>query len=198
MTWAVVTTSLVVLSLAFLVATIAQIQDAHDDDRYFRLSIRFWTTLAALGLALLVAFVPPVMDLRWLPHGAAEVTTVLASIPALVVVFGGLWNAVHLVGARDRRRDALTCPDETEARVIARDRRLFGHDILSVTVEASVPSPAPGRDLAYRWRESEPVERRRFVETCPGDQWGRLEPGARVRLRYDPRDPRRYAVVLFD
>jgi hypothetical protein len=80
---------------------------------------------------------------------------------------------------------------------VSRARRALSHDILAITVEAEVPDAAVRRDLAYRTRTPDAMRRHQFVETCPGDQWARFEPGAKVRLRVDPDDLQTYAVVLF-
>lgn len=198
MSWATSTCALVVLGVGFLVATIGQIHNATDEDAYFRLSIRFWAALAGLGFLLIAAFAHPVWALRWLPPQASAVTMALVSIPVAVVILGGLRNATSLIRARRRRRLALRTGEEVEARVIDRTRRLFGHDILSITVEAEVPDPGVDGDLAYRTHHPERTRRVRLVETCPGDQWSRFVPGSRVRLRLDPFDHAVYAVLLFD
>lgn len=198
MSWATSTSALVVVGVGFLVATIGQIHNATDEDDYFRLSIRFWAALAGLGVVLVAAFVHPVLALRWLPPQASTLTMALVSLPVGVVIVGGLRNAISLVRARRRRRRALDSCVEVEARVVERQRRLFGHDILAITVEAEVPDPRPAPDLAYRTRRPDPTRTLRVVETCPGDQWSRFAPGSRVRLRLDPADPAVFAVLLFE
>lgn len=204
MTWAIVTSVLVMLTVGFLVGTLGQIQLANEDDRYFRLTIRFWTGLAALAFLVAAALAEPVLALRDIPApGPAGVVMIaFIGLPVAVVILGGLRNAFALYRARSRRLRAIRGLDvvEVPARVVDRERRMFANDILAVTVEARVATDAPvvrGHAQGYRSSEPERTRVRRFVETCPGDQWGRLAPGVPVRLRYDPLDPETFAVLLF-
>jgi hypothetical protein len=198
MYWATATFALVVAGVGFLLATIIQIHAAVDEESYFSLSIRFWATLGVLGVVVGLAFAQPVLALQWLPPQASITTMVLVCLPIGAVIVSGLRNAWTLSGVRRRRRRAMTATDEVEATVIARDRRLFGHDLLDITVEITVPDPQMRDDLVYRTRLPDRVKTIRFVETCPGDQWSRFHPGAHVRLRFDPMDTSTYAVLLFD
>jgi uncharacterized membrane protein YvlD (DUF360 family) len=189
---------LVVIGAGALVATVARIQDAADEDTYFRLSIRFWAVLAAVGVGVALVFVHPVLALLELPAHAGSLTITLIGLPVVVVIVAGVRNAVSLRRAWVRRRRAIGFGDPLEARVIARSRRLFGHDLLDIVVEAEVPEVVRTSGLPYRGRTPLGTRIVRFVETCPGDQWARFRPGRRVRLLLDPRDVSTYAVVLFD
>ncbi len=197
MLWATMTCLMVVAGVGVLVMTIGRIQNTTGEEDYFRLSIRFWAMLALLGVFLVVAFSRPLLELRWLPRDAGIVTATLVSIPIAVVIAGGVRNALALWLARRRRRRALGRGELVEATVVSRARKLLSHDILAITVEADIPDAAPRRDLAYRTKTPDALRKYQFVETCPGDQWTRFEPGAKVRLRVDPSDLGTYAVVLF-
>jgi hypothetical protein len=195
--WATLTCSMVVAGVGVLVLTIGRIQNTTREEDYFRLSIRFWAMLAVLGVLLVIAFSRPMLELQWMPRNAGLVTAALVSVPIAVVIAGGLRNAMALWLARRRRQRAFTCGELLEATVVSRARRPLTHDILAITVEADVPETVERSDLAYRTRTPDGMRKHRFVETCPGDQWARFEPGARVRLRVDPQDLDTYAVVLF-
>lgn len=197
MIWALATVGLIVLCVGLLVLTIGQIQHASAEGEYFRLSIRFWATLATLGALLFAAFAHPLLSWTSLPAPAAWLTMGLVSLPIGVVIGGGLRNVFALTHASRRRRAALREGVEFEATVIERSRSVFAQDLFSVTVETDIPTERPESGLAYRTRDLRRTKRCRFVETCPGDQWGRFEPGRVVKLRIDPRDEACYAVVLF-
>lgn len=197
MIWALATVGLIVLCVGLLVLTIGQIQHASAEGEYFRLSIRFWAALAMLGALLFAAFAHPMLSWTSLPAPAAWLTMGLVSLPIGVVIGGGLRNAFALARARRRRRTALREGQEFEATVIERAHSILGQDLFSVTVETDLPVETPELGLAYRTRDLRRTQRCRFVETCPGDQWDRFEPGRNVKLRVDPEDQAHYAVVLF-
>lgn len=75
---------------------------------------------------------------------------------------------------------------------------MFGHDLVSVVVEADVPQTQPGRELAYRERGAALTRKVRFAETCPGDYFTRFAPGQRVALKVDLQHPDCFALLLFD
>jgi hypothetical protein len=204
MGWALVTLGLVVGAVAAMLVTMRGIHRATDELAHYRLSVRFWALLAALGVALVFAFAYPLRMIAgagmegWLLSDSGLVTAALMGILPAVVVFAGLRNATVLAHAHRRRRRALRTGTSIAARVVDRSRRLLAHDIMAVTVEADLPEAREATDLAYRSRDPERVRTHRFVEMCPTDHWSRFEPGARVTLRYLPDDPRTFAVMLFE
>lgn len=198
MGWALVTLSLVVAGVVALLATMRGIHRANDELGHYRLSVRFWALLAALGVALIFAFGYPVHAQGWLHTDTGLVSVLLMAILPAFVVTAGLRNAITLLVAHRRRRRALASGMSVSGRVIERSRRVLAHDIMAITVEADLPEPTEHRDLAYRSRDPEHVRTHRFVEVCPTDHWARFEPGVRVVLRYVPGDLGTFAVMLFE
>lgn len=193
------------LCVVLVVVTAAMIQGALTEDAYFRGSARLWGLLG-LVVAFMTAALGPTVMLMSGYRGAIPLTSSASvlgwiAVPAAVVVVGCFANAWLLERARRRRRYALAHGEEIDAVVVARDQRAFAHDILSITLEAQIESTMtrqPSR--GYRNPAPEPqvtTQAVQFVETCPGDQWSRLEPGARVRVRVVADDLSRYALVLF-
>ncbi len=203
MSWALLIVALVLGGVGLLLATMTAINRAVDEEEHYRLSVRFWGTLAVLGGCLLLAFAQPLFSFDW-QHSeggmleAGVATVLLASLLPAVVIVAGTRNALMLDLARRRRRGALDHGVTVEAQVVERRRRFLGQDIMAVVVEADVPRPIPGREVGYRVRERDATWRRRFVETCPGDHWLRFTPGQRVRLKYDPSDAGTWALLLFE
>ena len=198
MGWALVTLGLVVGGVAAMLVTMRGIHHANDELVHYRLSVRFWALLAALGVALVFAFAYPIQMQGWLHTDSGLVSVMLMAILPAVVVFAGMRNAATLAVAHRRRRRALAHGTAISARVVERSRRVLANDIMTVSVEADVPETSESNDLAYRSRDPERVRTHRFVETCPTDHWARFEPGARVTLRYMPDDLGTFAVLLFD
>jgi hypothetical protein len=198
MGWALVTLALVVAGVVAMLVTMRAIHRATDELAHYRLSVRFWALLAALGVALVFAFAYPIQMQGWLYTDSGLVSVMLMAILPAVVVFAGLRNASTLLVAHRRRRRALARGTSIHARVVERSRRALAHDIMAITVEAELPEVSEVRDLAYRSRDPERVRTHRFIETCPTDHWARFEPGAKVTLRYVPDDLRTFAVLLFE
>jgi len=198
MSWALVTLALVVAGVVGMLVTMRAIHRATDELAHYRLSVRFWALLAALGVALVFAFAYPIQMQGWLYTDSGLVSVMFMAILPAVVVFVGLRNAGTLFVAHRRRRRALSSGTAIAARVVDRSRRALAHDIMAITVEADLPEATEGRDLAYRSRDPERVRTHRFVETCPTDHWSRFEPGAKVTLRYVPDDLGTFAVLLFE
>lgn len=197
MAWALATIATVAAGVAFLLATVRKIQVARDESVHYRQSIRFWAGLAALGAVTLVMLARPLLGYAWVRTDAGLLSVGLIAIMPAFVIGAGLRNAIALFRADRRRRRAMGRGVLVEGQVVDRVRWAFGQDIIAVIVEADVPRPDDARELTYRARDPERTERRRFVETCPGDHWARFEPGASVSLEVDPRDPSTFAVMLF-
>lgn len=186
--------------VAGVVLTAATIQGAVTEDAYFKASVRLWVLIGGVISMMSLALAPAVSMMGDYPGSAKTLYLGLFSVPAVVAVGACFVNAWALHRVRRRRSDALAHGDEIDAVVVARDPKPFAHDILSITLEATLrheggPSESVG---GYRAAAPEPTQRVTFVETCPGDQWCRLEPGSTVRMRVDPSDRSRYALVLFD
>jgi MFS family permease len=197
MQWALVIFALVGLGVGAMLATVRAISRATDERRHDRLSIRFWTLLAALGIVVAIAFVYPFVAQGWASNEAGRLVAALICVPPAFVTVVGLRNAGILLVAARRRHDAFAHGDRVEARIVDRSRRAFAHDIMSIVVEADLPVAAHVPDLAYRQRDPARTRVHRFVETCPTDHWARLEPGTTVSLRYVADAPERYAVEIF-
>jgi len=188
------------LAVVGVVMTAADIQAAGTDDVYFRGSTRLWLLVAAVVAAMSLAIAPSVSGMGGVPAPVQGVVLGFASLPAIVAVLGCLHNAWSLVRVRNRRSDALLHGCEFDAVVVEREDKPFAHDILSITIEATLPEITERlrHQGGYRTEADRGTRSLRLIETCPGDQWGRLAPGRRVRVRLDPADPSRYALVLFD
>lgn len=197
MSWAFTILGVVLVGVLALLGTMRGIHRAQDELDHYRLSVRFWALLAALGVVLVFAFGYPIEAYGMLHTDAGLVSVLLMSVLPAIVTFAGLRNAVTLALAHRRRRRAIANGTTIAARVVDRSRRALAHDLMAVTVEADLPEAGRSNHLTYRSRDAERVRTRRFVETCPTDHWARFEPGAPVVLRYDPADLRSYAVMLF-
>ncbi|MGH1341425.1 MAG: hypothetical protein ACRBN8_07740 [Nannocystales bacterium] len=198
MIWAVLWSGLAGLAVVGVVMTAAEIQAAGTDDAYFRGSTRLWLFVATVIAAMSLAIAPSILGMGT-PASVQATVLGFASLPAVIAVLACLHNALALVRVRNRRSDALVHGSEFDAVVVEREHKPFAHDILSITIETTLPAagmmPHQG---GYRTEADNGMRALRLVETCPGDQWGRLAPGRRVRVRVDPRDPSRYALVLFE
>jgi hypothetical protein len=193
--WAVLSIALVIGGVAYMLATMQRIDRARDELAHYRLSVRFWGSLAVLGLLLGGSFAHPIY-VYFDPGRAAWLTIALVSIPFSVVVFAGVRNAFTLLRAHRRRREVVGRGLVLRGRVVERSRRFF-QDVMAVVIEAELPDPTPRRELQYRPRDPSHTIRHLFVECCPSDHWGRFEPGTEVELEVDPSDPGAYAVHLF-
>lgn len=198
MAWALLTIATVGAGVALLLLTVRKIQVGRDERAHYRQSVRFWAGLAALGAVTLVMLARPLVAHAWVRTDAGLLSVGLIAILPTFVIAAGLRNAIALLRADRRRQRALVTGVPVQGHVVERMQWAFGQDILAVVVEADVPRPDEGHEMSYRARDPERTERRRFVETCPGDHWARLQPGAEVTVRVDPRDPSTFAVMLFD
>ncbi len=199
MIWAALWSGIVGLAVVGVVLTAADIQAAGTDDAYFRGSTRLWLFVAAVIAAISLAIAPSILGMGGAPAPVHDAVLGLASLPAIVAIGACLHNAWSLYRVRNRRSDALLHGTEFDAVVVEREQKPFAHDILSITVEATLPQAQRLRHQGgYRAEAEGGTRSLRLVETCPGDQWGRLAPGRRVRVRLDPADPSRYALVLFN
>jgi hypothetical protein len=198
--WAVIWSGLAGLAVVGVVVTASEVQAARSEAAYFRGSARLWALVGAVVAAMSLAMAPTMMTMGGYPSSVQGVVFGFVALPAVVAVAACWHNAISLHRVRRRRHDALAMGDEVEAVVLEREHRPFSHDILSVTLEATLPGgEGSGRhDGGYRVPAREASQRLRLVETCPGDQWARLTPGRRVRVRLDPSNHDRYALVLFD
>ncbi|MFO0635425.1 MAG: hypothetical protein U0168_21485 [Nannocystaceae bacterium] len=196
MGWPLAIFVIVLAGVGTMLATMRAIGRAQDEHLHDRLSVRFWALLGALGLLLVFAFTLPIRAQGWLENDAGMLVVALMSLPPLFVTVVGWRNAALLAFAMRRRRRGLGAAGVAAARVIERRRRPFAHDIMEVVLEADVPRALPSDELAYRQRDAELTRVHRFVELCPADHWGRLEPGTTVTLRYDPADLRAFALQL--
>ncbi|MFN3187542.1 MAG: hypothetical protein ACE37F_36425 [Nannocystaceae bacterium] len=198
MVWAALWSGVAGLGVIGVVMAVSEIQAATSDDLYFKRSSQLWCAVAAVVAAMSLAMLPALLQMS----GLAETEHVVAGFigaPAAVAVLACLHNAWSLTSVRRRRAFALRNGQEFEARVVERDHKPFAHDILAVTFEATLPVAAgTSHRGGYRSEAVGGTQTLRLVETCPGDQWGRLAPGRRVRVRLDPSDTSRYALVLFD
>ncbi len=200
MLWAVIWAGIAGAAIIGVVVTAAEMQAAGTEDVYFRGSIRLWLLVAAVVASMSLALVPSILGVAAAPAPIQRVVLGFTSLPAIVAVLACLHNAGSLAAVRRRRTDALRHGTEFDAVVVQREHKPFAHDILSITLETTLraaANPLPHRG-GYRIEASTQTRSLRLVETCPGDQWGRLAPGRRVRVRVDPLDPSRYALVLFD
>ncbi len=200
MLWAVIWSGLAGAAVLGVIVTVAQVQAAGSEEVYFRGSARLWALIGAVVAAMSTAMAPAIMHMGGYPGSAQGLVLGLAALPALVTVLACGFNAWSLDRVRRRRTHALATGEELEAVVIERDRRGLSSDILSVTLEVSLPPLEMGsaHEGGYRAPARADARSLRVVETCPGDQWGRLTPGRHVRVRLDPTDHARYALVLFD
>lgn len=186
------------LGVVCVVVTAAEIQAATSDDHYFKSSAQLWCAVAVVVAAMSLAMLPSLAKMGGLAEAERLVVGFIGA-PAVVAVLACVHNAWSLTSVRRRRADALRNGDEFEAVVVERDHKPFAHDLLCVTFETTLPvATVTGHRGGYRAEASSGTQTIRRVETCPGDQWGRLTPGRRVRVRLDPRDTSRYALVLFD
>lgn len=193
--WAAISIALVLVGVAYLLVIMRGIDRTRDELSYYRLSVRFWVGLAALGVVLAASFAHPIY--RFFEAGrVAWLTIGLVGLPFSVVVLAGLRNASTLLRAHLRRRAVVGRGLSVEGRVVSRSRRVF-QDIMAVVVEADLPDPRPSPELAYRPRDPAHSIRYRFVECCPADHWNRFEPGRKVVLEVDPQQPDRFAIRLF-
>lgn len=198
MAWAALWSGIAGLGVIGVVVTAAEIQAATSDDHYFKSSAQLWCAVAAVIAAMSLAMLPSLLQMGGLAE-AQRVVAMFVGTPAVVAVVACLYNAWSLMSVRRRRAYALRNGDEFEAVVVDRDHKPFAHDILAVTLEAQLPViHGTSHRGGYRAEACGGTQTLRLVETCPGDQWGRLAPGRRVRVRLDPRDTSRYALVLFD
>ncbi len=196
--WAALWSGIAGLGVVGVVVTAAEIQAATSDDHYFKSSAQLWCAVAAVVAAMSLAMLPSLLHMEGLAE-AQRVVAVFIGVPSLIAVLACVRNVWTLTSVRRRRAYALRNGDEFEAVVIERDHKPFAHDILAVTLEATLPATTgTSHRGGYRAEACGSTQTLRFVETCPGDQWGRLAPGRRVRVRLDPRDTSRYALVLFD
>ncbi len=200
MAWAVIWSGLAGLAVVGVVVTAAEVQAARSEAVYFRGSARLWALVGVVVAAMSAAMAPAVMNMGGYPGVARGVVFGCMALPVVVVVTACWHNAWSLYRVRRRRQDALAFGDEVEAVVLGREHRAFSHDLLSVTLEATLPAGEDTRrhDGGYRTPARAASRSIRLVETCPGDQWARLTPGRRVRVRLDPANHDRYALVLFD
>lgn len=199
--WAALWSGIAGLAVVGVVMTAAEIQAAGTDDVYFRGSTRLWLFVGAVVASMSLALAPSLVGMGGTPlRGQSGVGVLLgfASLPAIVAVLACLYNAWSLVRVRRRRSDALVHGTEFDAVVLEREHKPFAHDILSITLQTTLPDAANTlrHQGGYRTEADRGVRSLRLVETCPGDQWGRLAPGRRVRVRLDPSNPARYALVL--
>jgi len=196
--WAAFWSGVAGLAVVGVVMTAAEIQAASSDDAYFRGSARLWLFVGAVIAAMSVAMGPAIVGMGY-PKSAHGVVLVFFTLPSVVAVSACWFNAWSLSRVRRRRDDALRNGQEFDAIVLEREHKPFAHDILAVTFETTLPPRAPAAHRGgYRTEARGASQALRLVETCPGDQWGRLTPGRRVRVRVDPDDVSRYALVLFD
>ncbi len=198
--WAVLWSGVAGLAVVGVVMTAAEIQAAGTDDVYFRGSTRLWLLVAVVVAAMSFAIAPSLLGMGDTPAPVQGVVLGFSSLPAIVAVLACLHNAWSLVRVRTRRSDALLHGSEFDAVVVEREHKPFAHDILSITIETTLPNAAHRvrHQGGYRAEADNGTRSLRLTETCPGDQWGRLAPGRRVRVRVDPADHSRYALVLFD
>jgi hypothetical protein len=195
--WVLAAISCVLGGAAFLLATVREINRCTDEERHYRLSIRFWMVLAALGALLVVVFAMPLLAHRWASAEIGLVSAGLVCVLPTVVIVAGLRNAGALWLAQRRRRAALRHGVVVHGRIVDRWRRTLAHDLMALSVEVELPENEPRSELAYRDRGAR-AARCRLVEVCPGDHWARFEPGQAVSVRVDPAEPRRFALLLFE
>ena len=198
MAWALATIATIAAGVAYLLFTVRKIQVARDERAHYRQSVRFWAGLAALGAVTLVMLARPLWSYAWVRTDAGLLSMGLIAILPTFVIGAGLRNAIALFRADRRRRRAIATGVPVRGHIVDRLRWVLGQDIIAVVIEADVPRADDGHELSYRARDPERTDRRRFVETCPGDHWGRLQPGLEVTLRVDPRDPGTFALMLFE
>lgn len=198
--WAVLWSGIAGLAVVGVVMTAAEIQAAGTDDVYFRGSTRLWLFVATVIAAMSLAIAPSIVGMGGTPARVQGIVLGFAALPAIVAVAACLHNAWTLVRVRSRRAYALRHCAEFDGIIVDRVHKPFAHDILAITVKTTLPRVAVGakHQGGYRTEAESGTRSLRLVETCPGDQWGRLAPGRRVRVRVDPKDPSRYALVLFE
>ena len=79
--------------------------------------------------------------------------------------------------------------------VVARHRRSMSADLIEVVIEVDLPAQVDLVQSAYRPHDLDRVDRHRFTEIFPSDQWLRFEPGVEVELRFDEDDLSSYAIT---
>lgn len=198
MSWMILTCLTLGVGVTALMANARSAQDCLDENEHYRLSIRFWTILAGLGFAVPLLTVLPLASWGMFATVGAQTAAVMACLPPLVLVLAGAGNAVALSRVVRRRSKALEGGQRATARVIGRYRHPLSPDLMALELEAKLPDPNPQVQDSYRPRDEQPTVTRRFVELAPADHWARFEPGSRVELAYDDKDPDKFAVLLFE
>ena len=197
--WSAIWSAVAGLAVIGVVMTASEVQSATRAEVYFRSSARLWALIGAVVAAMSSAVGPSVLQMGEFPASARGVVLGFFVVPSLVAVGVCLHSAASLLRVGRRRARALDRGALVDAVVVERERRALGHDLLSVTVEASMPvgEPEPHQGGYRAPAEVDGPQRRvQWVDTCPGEHWGRLSPGRAVRVRVDPRDPRCFALVL--
>lgn len=197
MAWLLLTCTVLSVGVAGLWTNARRAQGCHDERDHYRLSVRFWSILAAMGFVVPVLMLVPLASWGLFKTLAAQTAAVLTMIPPSILIGAGAVNAISLGRTMRRRELALAAGSHARGVVIQRHRRTLSQDLMAVEFEVDLPVQAERLEGPYRPVDPVPTKRMRLTEVCPYDNWERLAPGAEVEVAYDPEAPHHYAVLLF-
>ena len=195
MGWLLLTFSALACTLGGVVYNVRKLQAAEDEQEHLRLSVRFWKTLAGMGLIVPVMLVVPMVGWGVLKSIAAQTAAALAMLPPMALVGISTYNARALQRSLTRRTLAIAGAGVARGVVVARRRRSMSADLIEVVIEVDLPARDDLVQSAYRPHDLDRVDRHRFTEIFPSDQWLRFEPGVEVELRFDEADLSCYAIT---
>ncbi len=181
-----------------LMRTVQGLNSTRDELEYYRLSSRFWTVLALLGIALPTILLLPLAAWGMFENVASLTAVILAMLPPGILIGVGALNAGSFRAVAHRRQLALSASKKEELIGVVVDRTLapFRRDLMTFTVE--LRRPRAQTIGGYRPHEPEPVEVWTIQEHCPASEWDRFAPGRKVQVVLDQADPSVYAVLIFD
>lgn len=195
MGWLLLTFSALVCSLGGVIYNVRKLQAAEDEQDHLRLSVRFWRTLAGMGFIVPLLLVGPMLGWGLLKSVAAQTAAMLAMVPPLALVGISGFNARALKRSLNRRQLGLAGSGNARGVVVGRSRRSMSADLIEVVIEVDLPAREQRAQPSYRPHDIDQLERHRFTEVFPSDQWLRFEPGVEVEIRYDEQDLTRYAIT---
>ena len=193
MGWLLLTFSALACTLGGVVYNVRKLQAAEDEQEHLRLSVRFWKTLAGMGLIVPVMLVVPMVGWGVLKSIAAQTAAALAMLPPMALV--GISTYTSAPAQPDARTLAIAGAGVARGVVVARHRRSMSADLIEVVIEVDLPAQVDLVQSAYRPHDLDRVDRHRFTEIFPSDQWLRFEPGVEVELRFDEDDLSSYAIT---
>ncbi len=197
MSWLLLTCAVLGVGVAGLWTNVRKGQGCHDEREHYRLSVRFWTILAAMGFVVPLLMLVPLASWGLFETLAAQTAAALTMIPPSILIGAGAVNAISLGRTMRRRELALAAGGHVRGVVVERHRKALTQDLMAVEFEVDLPVEAERAQAPYRPVDPSPTRRVRLTEICPVDNWERMAPGAEVEVAYDPEAPHHYAVLLF-